>query len=215
MQGTPLFSRHKKTHKILSSILFRSLVSKVALTVGGEHDHQPLKKHRDEHATGKNDDVVVIVCAPTRDAEREAKRRSICCREGGRRSVDVETRGRRRRVGRDSVRDDGQKRHEKDEKETRRRRRGILARSQKTHSEEHDYSNRRFTRALEFVGRESRDTKRRGTSSPREHEGVYRAVIKSNAVYFIPFWRDERVHRTTGYWKRGTRRSARDTGSTL
>ena len=213
MQGTPLFSRHKKTH-ILSSILFRSLVSKVA-TGGGEHDHQPLKKHRDEHATGKNDDVVVIVCAPTRDAEREAKRRSICCREGGRRSVDVETRGRRRRVGRDSVRDDGQKRHEKDEKETRRRRRGILARSQKTHSEEHDYSNRRFTRALEFVGRESRDTKRRGTSSPREHEGVYRAVIKSNAVYFIPFWRDERVHRTTGYWKRGTRRSARDTGSTL
>ena len=61
MQGTPLFSRHKKTHNILSSILFRSLVSKVALTVGGEHDHQPLKKHRDEHATGKNDDVVVIV----------------------------------------------------------------------------------------------------------------------------------------------------------
>ena len=205
MQGTPLFSRHKKTH-ILSSILFRSLVSKVALTVGGEHDHQPLKKHRDEHATGKNDDVVVIVCAPTRDfAEREAKRRSICCREGGR----------RRRVGRDSVRDDGQKRHEKDAKETRRRRRGILARSQKTHSEEHDYSNRRFTRALEFVGRESRDTKRRGTSSPREHEGVYRAVIKSNAVYFIPFWRDERVYRTTGCWKGGTRRSARDTGSTL
>ena len=209
MQGTPLFSRHKKTH-ILSSILFRSLVSKVA-TVGGEHDHQPLKKHRDEHATGKNDDVVVIVCAPTRDAEREAKRRSICCREGGRRSVDVETRGRRRRVGRDSVRDDGQKRHEKDAKETRPR----LARSQKTQSEEHGYSNRRFTRALEFVGRESRDTKRRGTSSPREHEGVYRAVIKSNAVYFIPFWRDERVYRTTGCWKRGTRRSARDTGSTL
>ena len=77
MQGTPFFPSQKDTS--LSSILFRSLVSKVALTVGGEHDHQPLKKHRDEHATGKNDDVVVIVCAPTRDAEREAKRRSICC----------------------------------------------------------------------------------------------------------------------------------------
>lgn len=196
-------------------ILFDSFPLSRFCRDGWRRARPPLKKHRDEHATGKNDVVVVIVCAPTRDAEREAKRRSICCREGGRRSVDVETRGRRRRVGRDSVRDDGQKRHEKDAKETRRRRRGILARSQKTHSEEHDYSNRRFTRALEFVGRESRDTKRRGTSSPREHEGVYRAVIKSNAVYFIPFWRDERVYRTTGYWKRGTRRSARDTGSTL
>ena len=200
------------TKRHTSSLRFFSALS---FLLSRRLEESTTTNHSKSIATGKNDDVVVIVCAPTRDAEREAKRRSICCREGGRRSVDVETRGRRRRVGRDSVRDDGQKRHEKDEKETRRRRRGILARSQKTHSEEHDYSNRRFTRALEFVGRESRDTKRRGTSSPREHEGVYRAVIKSNAVYFIPFWRDERVHRTTGYWKRGTRRSARDTGSTL
>ena len=146
----------------------------------------------------------------TSSSARRAKWRSIC--RGGRRSVD-ETRG-RRRVGRDSVRDDGRRHERKDAKETRPRR-GILARSQKTQSEEHGYYNRRFTRALEFVGRESRDTKRRGTSSPREHEGVYRAVIKSNAVYFIPFWRDERVYRTTGCWNGGTRRSARDTGSTL
>ena len=203
-KAPPFFPSQKDTHPLFDSFPLSFLSRR------GEHERvkkRAFGSHRDEHATGKTD---VIVGAP-RDAERGAKWRSIC--RGGRRSVD-ETRG-RRRVGRDSVRDDGQKRHEKDEKETRRRRRGILARSQKTHSEEHDYSNRRFTRALEFVGRESRDTKRRGTSSPREHEGVYRAVIKSNAVYFIPFWRDERVYRTTGCWKRGTRRSARDTGSTL
>ena len=132
-KAPPFFPSQKDT--ILSSIL-SALVSKVALTVGGEHDHQPLK-HRDEHATGKNDDVVVIVCAPTRDAEAEA-------------AVDLlskadEDPSTSRRADEDAS---DATRCETTGKSATKRREGNPSsssrnpRSQsKTHSEEHDYSN--------------------------------------------------------------------------